>query len=166
LFGSGTVSIATSLTVQGQRPPSLGGDSSLVDLFGTNLNATSVQVGDSSNLGTFLGHGTVEGSLTNTGDLLLYGSLTVTGNYTQTTGGELFENWGLGEVLNFNGNATLSGYLILSISPQASPEAGLDPDRHDVRLPQRRVYERQQRLLRHTDTPIAGTARSLPEQLS
>jgi hypothetical protein len=81
-------------------------------------------VGDSSNLGTFLGYGTVEGSLTNNGDLLLYGSLTVTGNYTQTTGGELFENSGLGEVLNVNGNAALSCYLVLSISPKHPPKPG------------------------------------------
>ena len=40
------------------------------------------------------------------------------GNYTQTTGGELFFFWGSGEVLNVNGNATLSGYLSVSISPK------------------------------------------------
>jgi hypothetical protein len=123
LFGPGTVSIATSLTVQGPRAASLGGGSSLVDLFGTNLNARSVQVGDSSNAGTFEGYGTVEGSITNNGALSPNGSLTVTGNYSQTTGGELFENWDLG-VLNVNGNATLSGYLVLAIDTKHPPKSG------------------------------------------
>jgi hypothetical protein len=63
--------------------------------------------------------------MTNNGDLSLYGSLTVTGNYTQTTGGELLEYFGVGEVLNVNGNATLSGYLVLSIvSPKRPPKPG------------------------------------------
>ena len=124
LFGSGTVSIATSLTVQGPRPADLGGGPSLIDLFGTTLKVPSVQVGDSSNLGTFLGSGTVEGSLTNNGDILPHGSLTVTGNYTQTTGGELSENWGSGQLLNVNGNAALSGYLVLGINPKRPPKVG------------------------------------------
>lgn len=121
-FGSGTVSIATSLTVQGVE--SGGGASSGADLFGTNLNAPSVQVGDSSNAGTFKAYGTVEGSITNNGFLMPNGSLTVTGNYSQTTGGQLFENWGYGEILNVNGNATLSGYLFLSTSPKYPPKPG------------------------------------------
>ena len=79
LFGSGTVSIASPLIVQGQRPLDLGGGSSVVDLFGTNLNVLSVQVGDSSNYGAFLGYGTVEGSLTNNGYLSPQGSLTSDG---------------------------------------------------------------------------------------
>jgi hypothetical protein len=117
------VSIATSLTVHGQEAP--GQANSGVQLSGTNLNAPSVQVGDSSNLGSLIGYGTVEGSMTNNGDLLLYGSLTVTGNYTQTTGGELItNNWNVGEVLNVNGNASLSGYLILSINPKRPPKPG------------------------------------------
>lgn len=120
----GTVSIATSLTVQGQRPLDLGGGSSLVDLFGTNLNCPSIQVGDSSHYGTFLGYGTIEGSLTNNGALLARGSLTVTGDYTQTSGGELFEYWGVGEVLHVNGNATLSGFLSVSISTKYPPKPG------------------------------------------
>ena len=81
-------------------------------------------MGDSSNLGTFIGYGTIEGSLTNNGDILPHGSLTVTGNYTQTSGGELFEFWGSGEELNVKGNATLSGFLSLSISPRHPPKAG------------------------------------------
>jgi hypothetical protein len=48
----------------------------------------------------------------------------VTGNYTQTTGGELSENWGSGQLLNVNGNAALSGYLVLGINPKRPPKAG------------------------------------------
>jgi hypothetical protein len=54
-FGSGTVSIADSLTVQGQEAG--GGAYSGVLLSGTNLNAPSVQVGDPSYRGTLEGYG-------------------------------------------------------------------------------------------------------------
>ena len=121
-FGSGTVSIATSLTVQlSQTAPS----GSVVYLyFGTNLNCPSVDVKSG---GALLGYGTVEGSLTNSGYLAPYGSLTVTGDYTQTSAGELYEFWGrgaTGEVLNVNMNATLSGYLVVSTSPKYPPKPG------------------------------------------
>ena len=140
-FGSGTVSIATSLTIQGYEAG--GGASSGVLQWGTNLNVPSVQVGDSSHAGTFDAYGTVEGSITNNGSVFPNGSLTVTGNYTQTTGGELYENWHYGEVLNVNGNATLVRLLIPVHQLQVSPEAGLDRHGHDVRLVQRKVYARQ-----------------------
>ena len=122
LLGSGTVSIATSLTIQGQEAG--GGASSGVLQSGTNLNTPSVQVGGSSHAGTFEASGTVEGSITNNGYLTPLGSLTVTGNYTQTTGGELSENWGSGQLLNVNGNAVLSGYLVLGINPKRPPKPG------------------------------------------
>jgi hypothetical protein len=90
-FGSGTVSIANSLTVHGQEAG--GGGYSGVLLCGTNLNVPSVQVGDSSYRGTFEGYGSVQGSITNSGYIRADFSLKVTGNYTQTSGGELFEQW-------------------------------------------------------------------------
>ena len=72
-FGSGTVSIATSLTVQGAEAG--GGANSGVLLSGTNpLNAPSVQVGNSSYRGTLEGYGTVEGSITNNGYLTPVGA--------------------------------------------------------------------------------------------
>jgi len=75
-FGSETVLIATSLTSQGY-----------LTMFGTTLSATSVDMQS----GTLVGGGTIEGSLTNNGYLLPTNgeTLTVTGDYTQTAGGEL-----------------------------------------------------------------------------
>jgi hypothetical protein len=121
-FGPGTVSIATSLTVQA---PQTAQYASVVDLyFGTNLNAALVDV---QYRGALLGYGTIEGSLTNNGYIRVDGALTVTGNYTQTTGGELSEFWGRGStgaVLNVNMNAALSGYLVVSTSPKYPPQPG------------------------------------------
>jgi len=131
-FGSGTVSIADSLTVQGQEAG--GGAYSGVLLSGTNLNAPSVQVGDSSYRGTLEGYGTVEGSITNNGFIRADFSLKVTGNYTQASGAELFEEWPQGTIapgelaqglLNVNGNATLSGYLVVGTdAPKHPPKSG------------------------------------------
>ena len=130
-FGSGTVSIATSLTVQGSEAG--GGAYSGVLLSGTNLK-TSVQVGDSSFRGTLLGYGTVEGSITNNGYIRADFSLKVTGNYTQTPGGELSEEWPQGTIapgeltqglLQVSGKATLSGYLVVgSDAPKHPPATG------------------------------------------
>src|SRR5215469_16186341 len=78
-FGSETVSIATSLTSQGY-----------LTLFETTLSAPSVDIQS----GTLVGGGIIEGSLTNNGYLLPTNgeTLTVTGDYTQTSGGELSVN--------------------------------------------------------------------------
>src|ERR1700730_1729737 len=75
-----TVSIATSLTSQGY-----------LTMFGTTLSATSVDMQS----GTLVGGGTIEGSLTNNGYLLPTNgeTLAVTGDYTQTAGGELSVNF-------------------------------------------------------------------------
>ena len=110
VFGTGTVSVATTVTIQ----------EGYLSLLGTTLSATTVDVQSA----TLMGYGTIEGSVTNDGYLTPLGSLTVTGNYTQTSGGELSENWGYGQLLNVNGSATLSGYLVLGINPKRPPKAG------------------------------------------
>ena len=119
-FGPGTVSIATSLTVQA---PQTAQYASVVDLyFGTNLNAPLVDVQYG---GALLGYGTIEGSLTNNGYIRVDGALTVTGNYTQTSGGGLLVHWGLTGILNVNGNATLSGSLgVVTDAPKFPPKSG------------------------------------------
>jgi hypothetical protein len=130
-FGSGTVSIATSLTVQGAEAG--GGAYSGLLLSGTNLK-TSVQVGDSTYRGTLEGYGTIDGSLTNNGYIRANFSLKVTGNYTQTPAAELSEEWPQGTILpgeltqgflQVNGKATLSGYLVIgSDAPKHPPAKG------------------------------------------
>jgi hypothetical protein len=109
-FGSETVSIATSLTSQGY-----------LTMFGTTLSATSVDMQS----GSLVGGGTVEGSLTNNGYLhpTSAETLTVTGNYTQTAGGELSVQWGT-TALVVNSNATLSGSLVVGINPKRPPAKG------------------------------------------
>jgi hypothetical protein len=131
-LGSGTVSTATSITVQGQEAG--GGAYSGVLLEGTNLNAPSLQVGDSSYRGTLEGHGTVDGSITNNGYIRADFALKVTGNYTQASGAELFEEWpqatiAPGELtqglLQVNGTATLSGHLgVGTDAPKHPPQTG------------------------------------------
>ena len=131
-LGSGTVSIATSLTVQGQEAG--GGAYSGVLLEGTNLNAPSLQVGDSSHRGTLEGTGTVDGSITNNGYIRADFALKVTGNYTQASGAELFEEWPQATILpgeltqgflQVNGTATLSGHLgIGTDAPKHPPTTG------------------------------------------
>lgn len=109
-FGSGTVSIANSLTSQGY-----------LTLFGTTLRTTSVDIQS----GSFVGGGTVEGSITNNGYLHPTNAetLTVTGNYTQTAGGELSVQWGTtGLVVNLN--AALSGSLVVGINAKRPPRPG------------------------------------------
>jgi hypothetical protein len=70
------------------------------------------------------GYGTVEGSITNNGFFQPF-SLTVTGNYTQTSGGGLLVHWGLTGILNVNGNATLSGSLgVVTDAPKFPPKSG------------------------------------------
>ena len=110
------MSIATSLTVQGQEAG--GGASSGVVQSGTNLNTPSVQVGGSSHAGTFEASGTVEGSITNNGYLTPFGSLTVTGNYTQAADAALTEMFGSYSTLNVKQNATISGALNIEVNPK------------------------------------------------
>lgn len=109
-FGSGTVSIATSLTSQGN-----------LTLFSTTLSATAVDV----QAGSLVGKGTIQGSLTNSGYVSPQaGSFTVTGNYTQTSAGELsLQYWGVSAVFVGN-NASLSGTLVVGINPKRPPKKG------------------------------------------
>jgi hypothetical protein len=132
-FGSGTVSIATTLTVQA---PQSAQYASAVFLSGTNLNCPSV---DLLYGGALLGYGTVQGSITN-GYYIQPGfgpnvtGLQVTGNYTQTSSGELSAQWPYGTfppgeltngLLNVTGTATLSGVLTVSTSaPKFPPKPG------------------------------------------
>jgi hypothetical protein len=110
-FGSGTVSIATSLSAQGG-----------VSVLGTTLSATSVNV---SSGGSLNGYGTIEGSLTMSGVILPQAApITVTGDYTQTSTGEIIEQWGYPGILNVNGNATLSGYLSINFDFKNPPKKG------------------------------------------
>jgi hypothetical protein len=109
-FGSGTVSIATSLTSQGY-----------LTLFGTTLSAASVDMQS----GSLVGGGTIESSLTNNAYLHPTNgeTLRVTGNYTQTASGELSVQWGT-TALVVNSNATLSGSLVVGINPKRPPTKG------------------------------------------
>lgn len=112
-FGSETVSIATSLTSQGY-----------LTLFGTTLSATSVDMQS----GTLVGGGTIEGSLTNNGYVLPTNgeTLTVTGDYTQTSGGELSVNFATTypPALVVKSNATLSGTLSVGVNLKRPPAKG------------------------------------------
>jgi len=112
-FGSETVSIATSLTSQGY-----------LTMFGTTLSATSVDMQS----GTLVGGGTIEGSLTNNGYLLPTNgeTLTVTGDYTQTAGGELSVNFATTypPALVVKSNATLSGTLSVGVNLKRPPKKG------------------------------------------
>jgi len=112
-FGSETVSIATSLTSQGY-----------LTMFGTTLSATSVDMQS----GTLVGGGTIESSLTNNGYLLPTNgeTLTVTGDYTQTAGGELTVNFATTypPALVVKSNATLSGTLSVGVNLKRPPAKG------------------------------------------
>lgn len=112
VFGTGTVSIATSLTV----------NQAYLSVLGTTpLRATSVDIPSS----TLLGYGTIEASLTNDGFLEPNGGiLTVTGDYTQMPGGQLSEQWGSTQILNVNGNASLSGNMIGKYDYKNPPKTG------------------------------------------
>jgi hypothetical protein len=113
-FGSETVSIATSLTSQGY-----------LTLFETTLSATS---GVDMQSGTLVGGGTIKGSLTNNGYLLPTNgeTVTVTGNYTQTSGGELSVNFATTypPALVVKSNATLSGALSVGVNLKRPPAKG------------------------------------------
>ena len=112
VFGTGTVSVATTVTI----------NEAFLSLLGTTLSATSVDIPSSTLLGQ---NAIIEGSLTNDGFLEPdQGTITVTGNYTQTSSGQLSEQWGTTAILKVNGNATLSGYLEVHYSTKRPPKAG------------------------------------------
>ena len=111
VFGSGTVSIATPVTMQGG-----------LSLLGATLSAASVNVESG---GSVNGNGTIEGSLTMSGVILPEAApITVTGDYTQTDSGELVEQWDGAGILNVNGNATLSGFLVVHYDFKNPPKKG------------------------------------------
>jgi hypothetical protein len=93
-----------------------------LSLLGTaTLSATSVDIQSAS----LIGYGTIQGSLTNDGYVAPdAGNLTVTGDYTQTPSGELSEQWGYAAILDVNGNASLSGYLVVHYSTKVPPKSG------------------------------------------
>jgi len=111
-FGAGqTASIATTLTSQGY----------LTIFNGGTVSATLIDMLS----GSLVGSGTIEGSLTNNGYVSPQaGSFTVTGNYTQLSGGELsLQYWGA-SALFVGGNASLSGILQVSVNPKRPPKKG------------------------------------------
>jgi hypothetical protein len=86
------------------------------------LSATSVNAQSGS---TLQGNGTVASSITNGGTVGPQGTfpgLTVTGDYTQTAGGELSEQFG--STLHVNSNATLSGALTITVNLRHPPASG------------------------------------------
>lgn len=112
VFGTGTVSVATTVTI----------NEAFLSLLGTTLSATSVDIPSSTLLGQ---NAIIEGSLTNDGFLEPdQGTITVTGNYTQTAGGQLSEQWGSTAILNVNGNASLSGNMIGKYDYKKPPKTG------------------------------------------
>jgi len=114
LTSQGTVNVG-SLTVNGTYTQETGGSTGV----GTLLTATSVIVQSRS---TLQGGGTVASSITNDGTVAPQGSLTVTGNYTQTSGGALTELFG--STLKVKSNATLSGALNVTVNPKRPPKSG------------------------------------------
>jgi hypothetical protein len=103
-----------SLTVRGTYTQASGATTNMT--IGS-LSATSVSVQPGS---TLRGNGTVESSITNNGTVAPQGSLTVTGNYTQTAA--LTEQFG--STLHVNSNATLSGALNVTVNPKHPPKSG------------------------------------------
>lgn len=84
------------------------------------LSATSVDVQSGS---TLEGLGTIASSVTNNnGTVAPQASLTVTGNYSQTAGGALNEQFGT--TLHVNLNAPLSGALNVTVNRKHAPQSG------------------------------------------
>jgi hypothetical protein len=115
LTSQGVVDVGGSLTVSGTYTQASGAATNM----GGSLSATSVIVQPGSTLG---GNGTVESSITDNGTVAPHGILTVTGNYTQTGGGALTEQFG--STLQVNLNATLSGALNVTVNPKHPPKSG------------------------------------------
>jgi fibronectin-binding autotransporter adhesin len=131
LFDGASLTVAQSLTSQGVVDVGSGSGGSLT-VSGTytqasgaatnmagSLSATSVSVQPGS---TLRGNGTVASSITDNGTVAPQGSLTVTGNYTQTGGGALTGQFG--STLHVNLNATLSGALNVTVNPKHPPKSG------------------------------------------
>ena len=105
-----------SLTVNGTYTQATG---AATNMSAGTLSATSVVVQSGSRL---QGLGTVASSVTNNGTLQPQASLTVTGDYTQTSGGALNEQFGT--TLHVNLTASLSGALNVTINPKNPPKSG------------------------------------------
>jgi len=105
-----------SLTVSGTYTQASG---ATTNMSAGSLSAISVSVQPQS---TLRGNGTVASSIRNNGTVAPQGSLTVTGNYTQTSGSALTEQFG--STLHVNLNATLSGALNVTVNPKHPPQSG------------------------------------------
>ena len=114
LTSQGSVNVGT-LTVNGTYTLESGASAGV----GGSLTATSVNVQQGATLG---GGGTVASSVTNNGNVAPSGTLSVTGNYTQTGSGVLTEQFG--STLHVNSNATLSGALNVTVNPKHPPQSG------------------------------------------
>lgn len=115
LTSQGIIDVSGALTVNGTYTQESGATTNM----GVTLTATSVSVGAGSTLG---GAGTVASSVTNNGNVAPQGSLTVTGNYSQSSSAKLSEQFG--STLHVNANATLSGALNVSVNPKRPPKSG------------------------------------------
>ena len=115
LTNQGIIDVSGSLTVSGTYTQASGASTNM----GGSLSATSVVVQSGSTLG---GNGTVASSVTDSGTVAPQGILTVTGNYVQTGGGALTEQFG--STLQVDLSATLSGALNVSINPKRPPKSG------------------------------------------
>jgi len=115
LTNQGVIDVSGSLTVSGTYTQASGASTNM----GGSLSATSVIVQSGSTLG---GNGTVASSVTDSGTVAPQGILTVTGNYVQTGGGALTEQFG--STLQVDLSATLSGALNVTINPKHPPKSG------------------------------------------
>jgi len=115
LTSQGIVNVGT-LTVNGTYTLESGASAGV----GGSLTATAVNVEAGASLG---GGGTVASSVTNNGNVAPSGTLSVTGNYTQTSSASLTELFGSG-ALHVNSNATLSGALKVTVNPKHPPQSG------------------------------------------
>lgn len=104
-----------SLTVSGTYTQETGAATNLSG----SLSATLVSVQPGS---TLRGNGTVASSIRDNGTVAPQGSLTVTGNYTQTPSGALTEQFG--STLHVDVNATLSGALNVTANAKHPPVSG------------------------------------------
>ena len=115
LTSQGIIDASGSLTVNGTYTQASGATTNM----GGSLSATAVIVQSGSTLG---GNGTIASSLTNSGTVAPQGILTVTGNYVQTVGAALSEQFG--STLTVDLNASLSGALKVTINPKRPPKSG------------------------------------------
>ena len=115
LTSQGIIDASGSLTVNGTYTQASGATTNM----GGTLSASSVIVHAKSTLG---GAGTVASSITNNGNVAPQGILTVTGNYVQTGGAGLSEQFG--STLTVDLNASLSGALKVTINPKRPPKSG------------------------------------------